>query len=106
MAAMSGAVEGKYGDMNTQALHTRVARSWSIVAMLAALSGTFWATPALGQVSGCMADVNRHAQLSEQDASQLYDLQMQHGFRKVTRRTTQIFDRLVDAQQEADAASW
>lgn len=60
----------------------------------------------LAQSAGCLADPNRHAQLAEQDAAQLYDLQARYGAREVTRRTQQVFDRLVEAQLAGDPASF
>ena len=60
----------------------------------------------LAQSAGCLADPNRHAQLAEQDAAQLYDLQARYGAREVTLRTQQVFDRLVEAQLAGDPASF
>jgi predicted Zn-dependent protease len=65
------------------------------------------AAPALcaAQSPACLTDPNRHAQLAEQDAAQLYDLQTRYGAREVTGRTYAIFDRLVAAQLAADESS-
>lgn len=65
------------------------------------------AAPGLCAAQGpsCEADPNRHAQLAEQDAAQLYDLQSRHGAREVTDRTYAIFDRLIQALLAADEPS-
>ena len=66
------------------------------------------AAPALSaaQNPSCLADPNRHAQLAEQDAAQLYDLQARYGMREITERTHAIFDRLVRAQLAVDETSY
>lgn len=58
------------------------------------------------QSASCLSDPNRHAQLAEQDAAQLYELQALYGAREVTQRTQQVFNRLVDAQLASDPASF
>jgi predicted Zn-dependent protease len=59
----------------------------------------------IAQTLPCVSDPNRHAQLAEQDAAQLYDLQLRYGVREVTDRTYAIFHRLIQAQFEVDEPS-
>jgi len=63
-------------------------------------------TLSLAQSAACLTDPNRHAQLAEQDAAQLYDLQARYGTREVTQRTHLVFDRLVEAQLAGNPASF
>lgn len=63
-------------------------------------------TLSLAQSAACLSDPNRHAQLAEQDAAQLHDLQARYGAREVTQRTHQVFNRLVEAQLAGDPASF
>jgi predicted Zn-dependent protease len=62
-------------------------------------------THSAAQSPSCLVDPNRHAQLAEQDAAQLYDLQTRYGARQISERTHVIFDRLVAAQLVADESS-
>jgi len=63
-------------------------------------------TLSLAQGAACLADPNRHAQLTDQDTAQLHELQARYGTREVTLRTQQVFDRLVEAQLASDPASF
>lgn len=79
-------------------------RSLHVAIAAGLLSGV--CTLGQAQSAGCLADPNRHAQLDEQDAAQLDELQARHGAREVTLRTRQVFERLVEAQLASDPASF
>jgi predicted Zn-dependent protease len=51
----------------------------------------------------CPRDPDRHAQLAEQDTTQLYELQAQYGHHVVSDRTRAVFARLVHALGHHDA---